>query len=57
LPFKDSGRDLGNAHAHALFERTRARKKVDVPRNFSDCEVTVDDAGLPDAVNLIRRVG
>lgn len=49
--------ELGNAHAHALFERITARKKVDVPRNFSDYEVTVDEAGLPEAVKLIRRVG
>ncbi len=49
--------ELGNAHAHALFDRITARKKVDVPRNFSDYEVSVNEAGLPEAVKLIRRVG
>jgi CRISPR-associated protein Csd2 len=49
--------ELGNAHAHTLFERVSARKKVDAPRNFSDYEVTVDGVGMPDAVKLLRRVG
>lgn len=48
---------LGNAHAHALFERIRAAKKVDVPRSFADYDVTVNDADLPASVKLIRRVG
>jgi CRISPR-associated protein Csd2 len=49
--------ELGNAHAHALFERITARKKVDAPRAFSDYEVSVNEAGLPEGVKLIRRVG
>ena len=49
--------ELGNAHAHALFDRVTARKKVDVPRNFSDYEVSVESGGLPETVKLIRRVG
>lgn len=48
---------LGNAHAHALFERITARKKVEVPRTFDDYEVGVEEAGLPEGVKLIRRVG
>ncbi len=49
--------ELGNAHAHALFERITASKKVDAPRAFSDYEVSVNGAGLPEGVKLIRRVG
>ncbi len=49
--------DLGNAHAHDLFERIRTTKKVDVPRNFSDYQVSVDDATLPANVKLLRKVG
>ena len=48
---------LGNAHAHALFSRIGASKKLEVPRSFADYDVTVDEAGLPDAVKLIRRLG
>ncbi len=49
--------ELGNAHAHALFDRITVKKTTDVPRAFSDYAVNVDDAGLPAAVRLIRRVG
>lgn len=49
--------ELGNAHAHALFERITASKKVDAPRAFSDYEVSVNEAGLPEGVKLTRRVG
>jgi CRISPR-associated protein Csd2 len=49
--------ELGNAHAHALFDRIKVAKKVDVPRNFSDYEVGVDDANLPANVKLVRKVG
>lgn len=49
--------ELGNAHAHALFERISAKKKVEVPRGFEDYEVQVNEAGLPPGVQLIRRVG
>jgi CRISPR-associated protein Csd2 len=50
--------ELGNAHAHALFERIKIKRKddVDVPRSFGDYEVSVDEAGLPAGVSLIRRV-
>ena len=49
--------ELGNAPAHALFERVSAVKKVEVPRNFSDYEVAVNESDLPQQVKLIRRVG
>jgi CRISPR-associated protein Csd2 len=51
--------ELGNAPAHALFERIKPRLKdgVTVPRNFSDYDVAVDEAGLPAGVSLIRRIG
>ncbi len=49
--------ELGNAHAHALFERITVAKKVDVPRSFSDYAVTVDEGGLPASVKLLRLIG
>lgn len=50
--------ELGNAHAHELFDRISIKRKTDadVPRSFSDYEVTVDDATLPPGVTLIKRV-
>lgn len=50
--------ELGNAHAHSLFDRIRIKRKddVDVPRSFGDYEVSVDEAGLPAGVTLIKRV-
>lgn len=50
---------LGNAHAHELFERITVSKRpgVQVPRAFSDYDVQVNDADLPQRVELIRRVG
>ena len=50
--------ELGNAHAHALFDRISIKRKadVDVPRSFSDYEVTIDDTALPSGVTLIKRV-
>ena len=49
--------ELGNAHAHALFDRVTARKKVEVPRDFADYEVSIDESGLPPTVKLLRLVG
>ncbi|KAA3628870.1 MAG: type I-C CRISPR-associated protein Cas7/Csd2 [Proteobacteria bacterium] len=51
--------ELGNAPAHALFERIKLqiRGGVTVPRNFTDYEVAVAEASLPAGVNLIRRIG
>jgi CRISPR-associated protein Csd2 len=49
--------ELGSAHAHDLFDRIRVRKQTDVPRTFSDYQVTVDEADMPKGVTLVRRVG
>ncbi len=51
--------ELGNARAHDLFARIhpQLREGVAVPRNFDDYEVSLDEAGLPADVSLIRRVG
>ena len=50
--------ELGNAHAHALFERIAIARKagVEVPRSFGDYEVTVNAADLPAGVSLNKRV-
>ena len=50
--------ELGNAHAHALFDRIAIvrRAGVDVPRSFSDYEVQLNDADLPAGVTLIKRL-
>lgn len=48
--------ELGNAPAHALFERIQVAKKTDVPRSFKDYDVTVNDADLPAGVTLLRKV-
>ncbi len=47
---------LGNARAHALFERIQVRRKegVEVPRSFEDYTVEVDETGMPSGVSLIR---
>ncbi len=49
---------LGNAPAHALFDRIRIDRKpeVEVARSFGDYSVTVDDVALPTGVSLIRHV-
>jgi CRISPR-associated protein Csd2 len=49
--------ELGNAPAHALFERIRPKLKqeVRVPRSFEDYDVAVDEAGLPTGVTLIKK--
>lgn len=46
----------GNALAHKLFERIKVTKKVDVPRNFSDYSVAVDEAAMPAGVTFLRKV-
>ena len=50
--------ELGNAHAHALFDRIQVKRKadVDVARSFSDYEVSIEDTNLPSGVTLIQRV-
>jgi len=50
--------ELGNAPAHALFERIKPKLKegVVVARGFDDYEVSIEEAGLPVGVTLIRIV-
>jgi CRISPR-associated protein Csd2 len=51
--------ELGNAHAHELFERIRVQKRpeVEVARSFAEYSVSVRDDLMPAGVSLIRRVG
>jgi CRISPR-associated protein Csd2 len=51
--------ELGNAHAHSLFERVSIKLKdgVTAPRNFVDYELSVNEADMPSGVKLLRRVG
>ncbi len=48
--------ELGNAPAHALFERIQANLKpgVSVARSFEDYDVKVDESGMPSGVTLAR---
>ena len=50
--------ELGNAHAHKLFERIKATRRPDVglPRNFSDYDVSINDADLPAGIKLHQFV-
>lgn len=50
--------DLGNAPSHLLFERVMVERKpgVIVPRSFSDYVVIVNDANLPEGVELIEKI-
>lgn len=50
--------ELGNAHAHALFDRIKVQRKasIEVPRAFSDYNMTVDETNMPGGVSLNRRV-
>ena len=51
--------ELGNAHAHALFELVTAKKKegIGAPRSFDDYIVDVDESHLPAGVALLRKLG
>lgn len=51
--------ELGNAHAHALFDRVSVNRRegVEVARDFSDYALTVDESEMPAGVRLIRRIG
>ena len=55
IVFKHST-ELGNAPAHKLFETVTVTRKEDVypPRAFSDYDVFVDEAALPDEITCIR---
>jgi CRISPR-associated protein Csd2 len=57
LVFKHDSQ-LGNAPSHKLFEAVKVEKKpeVEVTRAFSDYDVTVDEASIPDGVTLIHRI-
>ncbi len=48
--------ELGNAPAHALFERVQPKLKegVAVARSFADYDVAVNENGLPAGVTLLR---
>ena len=50
--------ELGNAHAHALFDRVTIRRKegVDFARHFEDYTVSVNVEDLPPGVSLIQRI-
>lgn len=50
--------ELGNAHAHSLFDRVKVTRKegVEVARNFSDYEISIDQINMPTGVVLERRV-
>ena len=50
--------ELGNAHAHALFDRIKVARKpeVDVARSFADYVISIDETNLPGGVTLIKRV-
>jgi len=51
--------ELGNAHAHSLFERIQVKRKagLDVVRSFDGYDVTIDESAMPAGVSLERRVG
>lgn len=48
--------ELGNAHAHSLFERIQIarRDQNKVARSFADYQISVDEADLPAGVRLHR---
>jgi len=57
LVFKHENQ-LGKTPSHTLFDSVSVRRKdgMEVPRSFSDYEVTVDESALPEGVTLIRRI-
>lgn len=48
--------NMGNAPAHALFERVHAKLKADVtaPRSFADYDVSVNSDNLPHGVSILE---
>jgi CRISPR-associated protein Csd2 len=48
--------ELGDAPAHALFERIQIKKTADVPRSFNDYEITVNTTDMPTGVTLINKL-
>jgi CRISPR-associated protein Csd2 len=49
---------LGNALSHKLFEAVTVKRKegVEVPRAFSDYDVTIDRSAIPTGVEVIERI-
>lgn len=47
---------LGNARAQDLFDRIRVEKETELPRSFRDYKVTIDEEGLPEGVELIKKI-
>jgi len=49
---------LGKAPSHKLFETLSLKLKagIEVPRSFTDCELTINDTAIPEGVTLIRRI-
>ncbi|MDR2156097.1 MAG: type I-C CRISPR-associated protein Cas7/Csd2 [Burkholderiaceae bacterium] len=48
--------ELGNAPAHALFERLKIQKNTEIPRSFADYTVTLDEDNMPAGVTIDRLV-
>ena len=44
--------ELGNAPAWKLYDLIKAEPKKDYPRSFSDFDITVDEAHVPQGVTL-----
>jgi len=57
IVFKHASK-LGNAPADKLFERVKISKKevVSVPRSFSDYDVSVDQSGLAEGIEIISQI-
>jgi CRISPR-associated protein Csd2 len=45
---------LGNARSGELFERIQVRRKIDIPRDFKDYEITIHKNDLPMGVEVIE---
>jgi CRISPR-associated protein Csd2 len=50
--------ELGKAPSHKLFETVTVKRKTDVecPRAFTDYEVVIDRAAIPEGVEVIERI-
>ena len=50
--------ELGNAPSHKLFEAVKIERKTDVevPRSFTDYNLTIDKSAIPDSVTIIERI-
>lgn len=50
--------ELGNAHAHQLFDRIQVQVKpgVEIARDFRDYQISVNEQDLPAGVRLLRLV-